>query len=124
MTESTGKMQDYSDDSKFCLTKTRDGLALKDSHSYFHHVQLQMKLSHTDHCDFVVWGEEDVFIERILQNNDFLEESMAKATALFKQCVLPELLGRWYTKVPIETPQHMDVKSHVNDHDGQRQATS
>ena len=71
------KLVDAADDGKFCLTRTTDGaLELKHTHPYYYQVQMQIFVSQTDYCDFVVWTEDDIHLERIEPNEEF----WAKAT--------------------------------------------
>ncbi len=37
---------------------------------------------------------------RINKNDSFLNTAIEKATTFFKYALLPELLGKWYTKPP------------------------
>ena len=62
------------------------------------------------YCDFVVWTTKEIYIERILPDEDLVELSLPIAEQFFKQCILPELLGKWYTQ---ET-----VKASVDEDDG------
>ncbi len=56
-----------------------------------------------DHCDFCVCTfkqsqEGDLHIERIVKDLGFWNNCVSKAHHFFKTCVLPELLGKWYTR--------------------------
>ena len=42
--------------------------------------------------------KENIHIERIYKNNDFWQECVSKAELFFRTCLLPELLGNWYTR--------------------------
>ena len=89
-----------SEDPKFCLTKDVDGVTyvLKSSHSYYYQVQLQLLLCEVGYCDFVVWAESELVHLRIKPDFEFMDKAISKATAFFKQVILPELLGKWYTR--------------------------
>ena len=76
---------------------------LKKTHAYYHQVQAQMKLCKTLYCDFVVWSERDKTIERILPDQEFIGSAMNKSMEFFKYVLLPELLGKYYTKLPSTT---------------------
>ena len=39
-------------------------------------------------------------VERILIDNQFLSIALEKATTFFLYGILPELLGKWYSKLP------------------------
>ena len=57
-----------------------------------------------EYCDFCVCtfsGDEEssIHIERVRKNNNFWKDHcLPKAEAFFKTCLLPELLGGWYTR--------------------------
>ena len=89
-----------SEDPKFCLTKDVDDVTyvLKSSHSYYYQIQLQLLLCEVGYCDFVVWAESELVHLRIKPDFEFMDETISKATAFFKQVILPELLGKWFTR--------------------------
>ena len=94
--------QKASEDSpSFCLEISQDGeFQLKHQHAYFYQIQLQMRLCEMDYGDFVIWRESELVVLRIRMDSAFVKEAMGKATEFFKYGVLPELLGRWYTRNP------------------------
>ena len=63
--------------------------------------QLQMKLCEVNCGDFIIWREDELVILRIKKDEVFLKD---KATEFFKYPVLPELVGKWYTRVPLTLP--------------------
>ena len=84
----------------FCLERRDDStaLCLKQNHQYYYQVQAQIKLSNANYCDFVVWREGELFVQRIYPDDEFMAVVLQKVTTFFKVCILPELLGKWYTK--------------------------
>ena len=60
-----------------------------------------MKLTEACYCDFVVWSSEEFVVLQIDLADDFIAQALEKATALFKFEILPELVGKWYTKAPL-----------------------
>ena len=64
-------------------------------------VQAQIFICDVDYCDFVVWTQKYIHVERILPDYLFWENTLAKATKLFKVAILPELVGRWFTRPAI-----------------------
>ena len=46
-------------------------------------------------CDFVVWTPREIHIERIPLD---IQTVVPQAKEFWKLCVLPELLGKWYTR--------------------------
>ena len=82
----------------FCLEEDGDSLHLKEDHAYYYQVQLQMKLCQVDYADFVVWREEDLFIQRIGVEREFIDDAMQRAEPFVKLGILPELVGKWFTR--------------------------
>jgi len=82
----------------FCLEEDGDSLRLKEDHAYYYQVQLQMKLCQVDYADFVVWREEDLFIQRIGVEREFIDDAMQRAEPFVKLGILPELVGKWFTR--------------------------
>lgn len=83
----------------FCLGRNADGgFFLKKDHQYFYQVQLQMFICNAKYCDFVVYSKKDLVILRILPESDFMESTISAATDFFKLAVLPELVGKYFSK--------------------------
>ena len=88
----------------FCLEMRDNKLYLKENHAYYYQVQLQLACTNRKYCDFVVWRgtsktTEELHIQRIFQNVTFIRNYVEKATIFFKNCILPELVGKMYTAV-------------------------
>ena len=60
-----------------------------------------MKLCEMDYCDFVVWRPGELVVLRIFPDKGFIDSGIDKATTFYKFEVLPELIGKWYTKAPM-----------------------
>nr|CAI5838509.1 unnamed protein product [Callosobruchus analis] len=73
-------------------------VSLKHSHSYSYQVQLELRVTASNFCDFVVWSPKDLFIERIYPDEDFWIRNFGRAYGFYKKVVLPELLGKYFTK--------------------------
>ena len=89
-------------DSQFFLQKSSDGtLHLKHQHSYFYQVQTQLFVSDLEYCDFCVctFSDDDtgLHIERIHKDQTFWDSCVAKVDVFTRTCILPELLGKWYS---------------------------
>ncbi len=69
-------------------------------HIYNYQIQLQTKLCEVDNGDSVKWNESELVI---LRDEEFLMTAIEKATEFFKYSILPELLGKWYSKPPKST---------------------
>ena len=108
------------EDPKFCLKEVDDKLTLDQTHSYYYQVQTQLYVCDAQYSDFCVCtfasdgDEENVHIERIDKNHSFWhEECVPKAGQFFRTCLLPELLGNWYTR-PTEFPNAVVETSDAN----------
>ena len=98
-------MEDAADDPKFCLQKNSDGvLSLKTSHQYYYQVQTQLFVSGLPYCDCVVFsGSNNIFIQRIVPDNEFWEVANAHVLQFYISGILPELVGKWYTRLSVRT---------------------
>lgn len=91
-------------DKKFCLKPNSDGTLILDrTHAYYYQIQTQIFVCVVEYCDFVVCtfpenGEPQIVTERIFADHDLWSQCVTKSTEFFKVCILPELLGRWYTR--------------------------
>lgn len=58
---------------------------------------MQIAISKRMGCDFVVWLAKSMFVERVMFNK-FWETNSMLASMFHKNVVLPELLGKIYTR--------------------------
>ena len=94
-----------SKDKGFYLKKDEGLLHLDHGHSYYYQVQTQLFVCNVDYCDFCVCtfsttkeGDFPPYIERIVRDDEFWEACITKAKQFFAVCLLPEILGNWYTR--------------------------
>lgn len=52
------------------------------------------------YCDFVVWKKDDLFVEHIFPDNNFIDNALTQGHAFIKCGVLLKLVGKWFTKQP------------------------
>ena len=71
-------------------------IALK-THCYFYQVLLRMKMCDVHFCDFVMWRNVELAINRIKCDDNFLEKAIDKTTTFLKYCILLEIVGKWFT---------------------------
>ena len=69
--------------------------------AHYFQVQVQLKFSHAQYCDFVVWNDDNLFIQRLLLDEPFISIALEKCKQFMKLCVLPEILGKWYSREPL-----------------------
>ena len=74
-------LEDAVGDKGFCLVKDQsDKTLLNRNHSYYYQVQAQINTVDTaEYCDFLVWNENDIIIERIVGDQDLWETIIQKA---------------------------------------------
>lgn len=91
-----------SDGKNFCLTKTPNGtLQMDRKHQYYYQVQLQLASTKLKFVDFVVWTPNDIYIERIQRDDEFLAVNIEKAKEIYIFAILPELLAKFHTSKPL-----------------------
>ena len=78
-----------------------DEVHLKETDAYYYQVQAQLNICDVPYADFVVWTEAGIFVERIFPQPNFFIKAVAEMERFYKYAVLPELLGKWYTKQPV-----------------------
>jgi hypothetical protein len=96
----------------------KDGLVqLKTTHPYYYQVQTQLGVTEHDFAYYVVWSSCAIHIEIINFNSIVWKEICEKSRLVFYNGVLPELVGKVFTRLPIskkpvlETAQHNDSTS-------------
>ena len=103
------------DNPSFCLDDDNGSLTLKVDHPYHFQVQLQMKLCHVQYCDFVIWRETgEIFCQRISLDSSFVDSAINSVTPLIKYAILPELVGKWFSKQTVvsddnSSSSHTDI---------------
>ena len=81
-----------------------ESCSLKRNHAYYYQLQTQLfacNASNTDFqlCTFVEEEETINFIlERVSFDQTFFNECLEKAEHFFQHCILPELVGKWFTR--------------------------
>ena len=83
---------------KFCLEQREEGLQLLRSHPYYMQCQLQMYVTGCLYCDFVVWHAASLHFERLTPDTALITEALTKAERFFTLCIMPELIGKWFTR--------------------------
>ena len=94
--------ENYITKSASCLEKVDDVLQLKRDHTYYYQVEQQLFTTKQAYNDFVVCsfsGSTTKFVhERIFPDKNHWEAQVPKLTTFWRTCIVPEILGRWYTK--------------------------
>ena len=102
-----------SNDSSFYLKKDNDLLYLDHAHDYYYQVQTQMFVCNVEYCDFCVCtfpesNDCSLYIKRIFRDHEFWAACVEKAKHFFTVCLLPEILGNWYTRPTVSSHSSSD----------------
>ena len=76
-------------DNTFCLDQD---LKLKKNHQYYTQIQFQMYVTGLYHCDFVVYTDEGIVVQRILYDPEFVETLVKKCQEFAFNYLVPEIL--------------------------------
>ena len=71
---------------------------LKKDHAYHYQVQCQLAVSESAYCDFVLWVNGVLHRQRVLPDKEFWNAAHGKASDFFRQVLLLELCGRYFTR--------------------------
>lgn len=77
--------------SQFCLQSTQNQLCLKKAHAYFFQVQGQLMITGAPFCDFVLYTNKDVYVERILPDRNLHQDMLVRLSAFYHTHALPFL---------------------------------
>ena len=76
-------------------------MVIKKDHQYYFQVQQQLFTTGRKYCDFVVCSVKDnikLVCQRVVPDQDHWNTVVPKLTIFWRFCVLPEILGHWYTR--------------------------
>ena len=110
-------------DPNFCLKKDEDLFYLDHKHTYYYQVQTQMFVCNVEYCDFCVCtfsesiDEFSPYVERIFRDVEFWEDCVEKAKRFFTVCLLPKILGKWYTRPAISSGTNQSNQSNSSDNE-------
>ena len=81
-------------DTSFCLLKKDSEIALNRRHDYYFQVTGQLALTRAEFCDFVVWTEVDIHIERVKFDVELWTEMKDKLSHFYFTTLGVEALDR------------------------------
>ena len=61
-------------------------------------MQTQLFCTGFKYCDFILYTKEDIHVERITLDVKFMEDRIPSAAKFFENCIMPELLGHWFSR--------------------------
>jgi len=78
---------------------------LPTTHQYYYQVQTQMLACHVNFADFVVCTfpneKPSLSVTRINYDPEFLSKCIEESVNFYRVAILPELLGRWFTRIVV-----------------------
>lgn len=80
-----------------CLVAYDGIITLKKTHSYYYQIQMQLFISQSHYCDFVIWSPNIFFKERILPDVEMWERNLETAKHFHSQVIMPELMAKYFT---------------------------
>ncbi len=98
-------VDEASDNPKFCI----ENGALKTDHAYYVQVQTQLNVCEREYCDFFLWLKNDNFFQRVTRDTKIWDMYVENAKSVFINGILPELLGKCFTRIP-----KIEVKDSLN----------
>ena len=77
----------------FCLQNNNGMMQLKRSHQYFYQIQLQLFVTRLLWCHFVIWTPNEIFVEEIHYDQNFVEVAVSKARKFYFNVYLPAIVS-------------------------------
>lgn len=81
------------------LQKIGNEYFLETNHSFFYKAQMQIHLAELEYCDIVLWSPTKLLTLRIHPDIKFWVVAKQKALLFHQEIMMPELLGKYYTKL-------------------------
>ena len=86
-----------------CIERSAEGqFNLKKNHPYWYQVQTQLFCTGLNFAHFILWTPTDIVIDSVVKDPNFLSAHMNVLSFYFKNIVLPEILGKYYSKPRLE----------------------
>ena len=90
-------ISDFLSHSNSCLELVDGDVSLKKDHGYMYQIQTQIHMSNMFYGYFVLWTKKDMHIEMVQKDDVIWNEICDKGKKFFKNVVLPELLGHYFS---------------------------
>ena len=74
---------------------------IKKNHAYYYQVQLQLYILKKKFAHFFVYSKEQQILIKVPFDGNFVEEQLKKTDLIFKTYIYPELVGKYYTNIPV-----------------------
>lgn len=80
------------------LNKQDNTYYLEKTHEIYYQAQLQINLISLHYCDVVIWSPKEFLLITVRPDVDFWNIAMKKASTFHERVMMPELLGKYYSK--------------------------
>ncbi|KAK3108711.1 hypothetical protein FSP39_013948 [Pinctada imbricata] len=74
----------------FCTFQSDGTLRLKRNHKYYYQIQMQLAICEQKVCDFVIWSQHGMSVERIQMDESFWNHTYPKLLRFHKEYLVPE----------------------------------
>ena len=88
-------------DDLFLLEKTAITELNVNRNYYYQILSLLLFVTKKNYCDFFLWTTKDWHLERISIDMEICNEMIVPSRKFFKICILPKILGKFYTRHPV-----------------------
>ncbi|XP_077420898.1 uncharacterized protein LOC144051023 [Vanacampus margaritifer] len=85
------------DHSFYCCRDDWCEIPLKHDDAYYFRVQAQLRITNGNYCDFVVWRNDTISVQRIKFDVNFCIDT-SRVNFAYCHIILPELLGKFYSR--------------------------
>lgn len=102
-------------DNFFLVANEEGGVSLDHSHQYYFQVQAQLGVTKLKSAYFVVMTEVDMHIEKINFDADLWGIMCTRSEKFFKEAILPELVGKFYSRHPGCVPPNRTLQESTKD---------
>ena len=96
-------VKEYLDHKSQCIG-TSPNFHLKENHSYYAQVQLQLMVHNVEIGDFVIWTPKFIILIHVPRNDVFIQNMIDQVVPFYRRHIIPELLTRHLEKSP-KSPQ-------------------
>ena len=74
-------------------------------------MQCQLMCTKLPFCDFIMWTQKDIHIERVYPDESFWITNIDRASLIFKRALMPEIIGRFFSRPSAATSQSSSAQS-------------
>ncbi|XP_011669066.1 uncharacterized protein LOC105440512 [Strongylocentrotus purpuratus] len=82
----------------------------KNTYAYHYQVQVQLNVWNIEKSVFVLWNEKDIVVDYIWRDIQCFNKQVQSVKHFYVTGVLPELVGRWLCRKPVESSEGGGVR--------------